>query len=240
MKGMTKMNKALKILASFNTNMFYLLSPIAAVLLPVPMIFAYEDHGLGILCVFGLLAIFLTAGSRLSICPIMGPSPTEPKTMKWAANSRTMVNGAASGYDMVCLFPTTRKQLFISFIKVWLPVMLITAVEIAAAVIFNYTEACRGVISAFSLCYALIVTAVPNVYYYKPKNQYFAMVLIIAGYVLSMIYMMVSTVTDIIITVYLPAPAAVILPIAAIVYNMIFYAKTAMLGDFARNGEKIV
>ncbi|MCI7768388.1 MAG: hypothetical protein MSJ26_10490 [Oscillospiraceae bacterium] len=234
------MNKALKILASSNTNMSFILSPIAAVLLPLPMIFAHTDHGLGILCTFGLLAIFLSAGSRLVIYPITGPSPAEPKTLKWAANNRTMMNGAYSGYDMVCLFPTTRKQLFRSFFKVWLPVILITATETAAAVIFNFTEAARGVISSFSLCFALIVIAIPNIYYYKPKNQYFAMVLIITGFLLSLIYMMISTVTDIIITVYLPAPAAVILPIAAIIYNIIFYAKTAMLGDFARNGEKII
>lgn len=220
--------------------MVILLSPVATVLLPLPMIFANDDHGLGILCTFGILAAFITAMTRLTVFPISGPTPADSRTMKWAANSRTMVNGSASGYDMVCLFPTTRKELFRSFFKLWLPLILIIATETAAAVIFNYTEACKGVISAFSLCFAMIVTAVPNMVYYKPKNQYFAMVLIIAGIVLSWIYMMISTVADIIITVALPAPAAIFLPIAAIIYNTIFYAKTAMLGDFARNGEKIV
>ena len=214
-------------------------APLGAVLYPLAMIFSQSQKGISILGLFGILSLFLTASTRLSVFPITGPSPAEPLTMKQAANNRTIMNGAATGYDMVCLFPTTRKQLFMSFFKWWVPVMLISAAEIAAAVWVNFTDSSRACISAYSVGFALIVTAIPNVGYYKPKNQFFATVLIIAGYVLTMIFMMISLITEISISIYLPAPAAVIIPIAAIIYNIIFFAKTAILGDFARNGEKI-
>lgn len=237
---MMKMNKALKSFATGYTLFHMYVSPAAAVLLPLYMIFGSRDNLIALLSFFGLLSLFMVLIWTAAVYPITGSTPSIPKTMKWAANSRNMFGGSANCYDMACLFPTTRKQLIMPHIKVWFPLLIIISAEAAAAVIFNYGGECRGMISVFSLCFALIAIGVPNVYYYKPKNQYIALAMIISAWIILLVSLMVSGVLDMEITIALPAPAAIILPIAAVVYNVIFYYFTALKGDFARNGEKVV
>ena len=52
-------------------------------------------------------------------------------------------------------------------------------------------------------------------------------------------FLMIVAVMDMGIGTALPAPAAILLPIVAVVFNVIFFNLTALRGNFARNGEKI-
>lgn len=236
---MMKMHKALKSLATGYTLFQMYVSPVVAALFPVYMIFGSRDNIVALLSFFGLLFLFMMMMCMATAYPITGSTPAIPMTMKWAANTRNMFGGSANSYDMACLFPTTRKQLIMPHIKVWFPLLIIIAAETAAAVIFNYGGECRGMISAFSLCFALIAIGVPNVYYYKPKNQFIALAMIIAAWIILFVSLMVSGVLHVKIAIALPAPAAILLPMGAVVVNAIFYNVTALRGDFARNGEKV-
>lgn len=236
---MMKMHKALKSLATGYTLFQMYVSPVVAALFPVYMIFGRRDNIVALLSFCGLISLFLVLMWTGAVFPVTGSTPAIPKTMKWAANNRNMFGGSSGCYDMACLFPTTRKQLIMSHIRVWLPLVIIIAAEAAAAVILNYGGECRGMISVFSLCFALIAIGVPNVFYYKPKNQFIALAMIIPAWIILLVSLMVSGVLDTEITIALPAPAAIILPIGAVVYNVIFYYVTALRGDFARNGEKV-
>ena len=236
---MMKMHKALKSLATGYTLFQMYISPVVAALFPVYMIFGRRDNIVALLSFCGLISLFLVLMWTGAVFPVTGSTPAIPKTMKWAANTRNMLGGSGGCYDMACLFPTTRKQLIMPHIKVWFPLLIIIAAETAAAVIFNYGGECRGMISAFSLCFALIAIGVPNVYYYKPKNQFIALAMIIAAWIILLVSLMVSGVLDTEITIALPAPAAILLPMGAVVVNAIFYNVTALRGDFARNGEKV-
>lgn len=236
---MMKMHKALKSLATGYTLFQMYVSPVVAALFPVYIIFGSRDNIVALLSFCGLISLFLVLMWTGAVFPVTGSTPAIPKTMKWAANNRNMFGGSSGCYDMACLFPTTRKQLIMSHIRVWLPLVIIIAAEAAAAVILNYGGECRGMISVFSLCFALIAIGVPNVFYYKPKNQFIALAMIIPAWIILLVSLMVSGVLDTEITIALPAPVAIILPIGAVVYNVIFYYVTALRGDFARNGEKV-
>lgn len=234
---MMKMHKALRSLASGYTLFLMYASPIAAVLTPVYMIFGKRPQIISLLSVCGLFSLFNALLCTALVYPVTGSTPAISRTMKWAVNNRNMFGGSASCYDMACLFPTTRKQLIMPHIRVWFPLIIIIAAETAAAVILNFSGECREMISVFSLCFTLLMIGVPNIFYYKPKNNYLGLALIIAAWMALSTAMMASA-FECEVFISLPAPAAILLPIVAVVVNVIFYYVTALRGDFARNGEK--
>ncbi|MGN1106688.1 MAG: hypothetical protein ACI4RH_08545 [Huintestinicola sp.] len=236
---MMKMHKALRSLASGYTLFLMYASSIAAVLTPVYMIFGKRPQIIVLLSVCGLCSLFNALLGTSLIYPVSGSTPAISRTMKWAANNRNIFGGSGSCYDMACLFPTTRKKLIMPHIRVWFPLIIIIAAEAAAAVIFNYGGECRVVISVFSVCFALMVTGVPCVFHYNPKNNLPGIVFIVAAWIVLFSVLMIVAVIGEAIGIALPATAAILLPIGAVVVNVIFYYKTALRGDFARNGERV-
>lgn len=232
------MFKALKTAASPYTLFHIFASPIAAVVLPIYMIFGGHANLMSLLAMLSIFPFFMSYTMMHSVMPVMGPTPSEKKTMKWAENNRNMFNGSASSYDMSCVLPTTRKQLIKPLLTVWFIQLGIITAEIIAAVLLNYSSF-GGEISVFCLCFSVMAVAVPNVMYYRVRNQHIGAFLMLIAYIVLMVVMIVSSILKYPITIALPSYLAILLPIAAIIFNIIFFHKTALKGDFARNGEKV-
>ncbi len=234
MKGMIQMLKAMK---ELNFSAMMLVNPVLSVILPAYFIFGARLNIMLYIALISLFTALMSAFSLAAMFPMTGPAPSIPRTMKWAANNRSMMNGAAGFYDMACIFPATRKNFVSLFCTVWIIILSVMVMEFDASLLFNFNEAAGYGLSAFAVCFLIMTVAVPNVIYYKPSRNYFGMVLIVLGFLFGFVLVMADMV-DLTIPFVLPRAASALIALAGLLYNIAFFCKTAFKGDFARNGEK--
>lgn len=233
---MTQMFKAMKEL-NFSAMMY--VNPVISVIIPAYFIFGAKLNVMLGIALISLFTALMSAFSLAAMFPMTGPVPSIPRTMKWAANNRSMMNGAAGFYDMACIFPASRKNFVSSFCTVWLLILSAMVMEFDAALLFNFNEGAEYGFTAFAVCFLMMTVAVPNVIYYKPSRNYFGMVLIVIAFLFEFVFVMADMV-DLMIPFVLPRAVSALITLAGFLYNIAFFYKTAFIGDFARNGEKTV
>ena len=155
-----------KAMKELNFSAMMLVNPVISVTIPAYFIFGARLNVMLFIALISLFTALISAFSLAAMFPMTGPAPSIPRTMKWAANNRSMMNGAAGFYDMACLFPATRKSFVSSFCTVWLIILSAMVMEFDAALLFNFNEGVGYSFSAFAVCYLMMTVAVPNVIYY--------------------------------------------------------------------------
>lgn len=228
-----------KAMKELNLSAMTLVNPVISVTIPAYFIFGARLNVMLGIALISLFTAFMSAFSLAAMFPMTGPAPSIPRTMKWAANNRSMMNGAAGFYDMACIFPATRKNYVSSFCSVWLIILSAMVMEFDAALLFNFNEGVEYSFSAFAVCFLMMTVAVPNVIYYKPSRNYFGMVLIVLGLLFGFVLVMADMV-ELTIPFVLPRAVSALITLAGLLYNIAFFYKTAFIGSFARNGEKTV
>lgn len=228
-----------KAMKELNFSAMMLVNPVISVIIPAYFIFGARLNIMLFIALISVFTAFMSAFSLAAMFPMTGPVPSIPRTMKWAANNRSMMNGAAGFYDMACIFPATRKSFVSSFCTVWLIILSVMVMEFDAALLFNFNEGVGYSFSAFAVCYLMMTVAVPNVIYYKPSRNYFGMVLVVLDLLFGFVLVMADMV-DMTIPFVLPRVASALITLAGFLYNIAFFYKTAFIGSFARNGEKTV
>ena len=228
-----------KAMKELNFSAMMLVNPVISVIIPAYFIFGAKLNVMLFIALISLFTALISAFSLAAMFPMTGPAPSIPRTMKWAANNRSMMNGAAGFYDMACIFPASRKNFVSSFCTVWLLILSVMVMEFDAALLFNFNEGAEYGFTAFAVCFLMMTMAVPNVIYYKPSRNYFGMVLIVLDFLFEFVLVMADMV-DLTIPFVLPRAASALTALAGLLYNIAFFRKTAFIGDFARNGEKTV
>lgn len=228
-----------KAMKELNFSAMMLVNPVISVIIPAYFIFGARLNVMLFIALISLFTALMSAFSLAAMFPMTGPAPSIPRTMKWAANSRSMMNGAAGFYDMACIFPATRKNFVSSFCSVWLLILSVMVMEFDAALLFNFNEGVGYSFSAFAVCFLMMTVAVPNVIYYKPSRNYFGMILMVLGFLFGFVLVMADMV-DLTIPFVLPRAVSALITLAGFLYNIAFFYKTAFTGSFARNGEKTV
>ena len=228
-----------KAMKELNFSAMMLVNPVISVIIPAYFIFGARLNVMLGIALISLFTALISAFSLAAMFPMTGPAPSIPRTMKWAANNRSMMNGAAGFYDMACLFPATRKNFVSSFCTVWLIILSAMVMEFDAALFFNFSEGVGYSFSAFAVCFLMMTVAVPNVIYYKPSRNYFGMILMVLGFLFGFVLVMADMV-DLTIPFVLPRAVSALITLAGFLYNIAFFYKTAFTGSFARNGEKTV